>query len=176
MVKSQWSYRRSNHGGQPNKLSFMYKDDLRRPHHYKCNITRFNSSHNRDIMLHKDSITNQTDFSSGASPAEALDFIDGKEEKAKLMDIMLDTATNSNINAKKMDYVCMLLHCAVAHCDSDTIAKILHMGADIMMKDSKQSLPLEVAIAYRNSKFIICKLALLRKDTLTSNLGQNKFF
>jgi hypothetical protein len=104
-------------------------------------------------MLYKDSITNQTDFSSGASPAEALDFIDGKEEKVKLMEIMLEAATYSNINAKEMGYVCVLLHCAVAHCDSDIIAKILHMGADIMMKDSKQRLPLEVTIAYRNSKF-----------------------
>jgi hypothetical protein len=106
-------------------------------------------------MLYRDSITYQGDLCSGADPSEAFELIDGKEKKSKLKDIMLDAASYSNVNAKFKDYMCMELHDAVAQCNSDTILKILIRGEDIMETDSKQRLPLEVAIANKNSKFNI---------------------
>jgi hypothetical protein len=47
------------------------------------------------------------------------------------------------------------LHFASAFCISNTILKILQRGADIMAVDSKNRLPLELAIANNNSKFLI---------------------
>jgi ferritin-like protein len=102
-------------------------------------------------MLFSNLITNHDDLCSGANPAEAFGLIDGKEEKAKLMDIMLDAAAEIKVE----DYLCTLLHYAVAQCNSGTITKILIRGADIMMEDSKRRLPFEVAIANENSKFLI---------------------
>jgi hypothetical protein len=104
--------------------------------------------------MHYTSITKHDDLCSGADPAEAFELIDGNEKKAKLMDIMLDAASYINDNAKVKDYLGMQLHDAVAQsqCTSVTILKILIKGVDIMETDSKQRLPLEVAIAHKNSK------------------------
>jgi hypothetical protein len=71
------------------------------------------------------------------------------------MDIMLDAAAYINVNDKLKNYMCMLLHDVVAQCNKYTIIKILNLGADIMVEDSKQCLPLEVAIANKNGKFLI---------------------
>jgi hypothetical protein len=106
-------------------------------------------------MLYTDSITNQDELFSGANPAEAFEVIDRKEEKAKLLDTMLDAASYMNANSKFKDYLCMQLHDVVAQYNKYTIIKILNLGADIMVKDANQCLPLEVAIANKNSKSLI---------------------
>jgi ankyrin repeat protein len=63
------------------------------------------------------------------------------------MGIMMDgTNETTRINA--------LLHSAAANCSKDTILKILQRGADIMAGDSNHRLPLEAAIANKNSKYI----------------------
>jgi ankyrin repeat protein len=64
------------------------------------------------------------------------------------MGVMIEVAQESNMN--------VLLHSAAACCDRDTILQLLQRGADIMAKDSKHCLPLEVAIANKNSKILIC--------------------
>jgi hypothetical protein len=77
----------------------------------------------------------------GADSAEA---VDGREEM--------------DMNA--------LLHCAAAHCDRDTILKILRWGADIMAEDVEQHIVLEIAIANKNSKFPLiatCYIFLYKK-------------
>jgi hypothetical protein len=47
-----------------------------------------------------------------------------------------------------------LLHCAAAYCNRHIILNILQRGADIMAGDSNHCLPLEAAIANKNSKCI----------------------
>jgi ankyrin repeat protein len=64
--------------------------------------------------------------------------------------MMIDGAEESNINE--------LLHCAAAYCDRDTILQILQRGADIMAKDAKHCLPLEVAIINKNSELFFLML------------------
>jgi hypothetical protein len=48
-----------------------------------------------------------------------------------------------------------LLHCAVIYSDRNAILQTLNRGADIMKADSKQMLPLEVAIVNKNSKSLV---------------------
>jgi hypothetical protein len=77
----------------------------------------------------------------GFDPAESMTF--NKEKQAELIDAMMDDIKEPDINA--------LLHYASAYCNSGTILKALHMGADIMAENSLHCLPLEVAIANKNS-------------------------
>jgi ankyrin repeat protein len=66
---------------------------------------------------------------------------------------MIDASEESNLNA--------LLYCAAALCDRDTILKILQRGADIMAGNSNHRLPLEVAIAHKNSKYLFIALTII---------------
>jgi hypothetical protein len=67
------------------------------------------------------------------------------DQRAKIMESLLDGPTEVNIN--------LLLHCAVACCDSVTIRKILERTPDILAEDFfNQRLPLAVAMANKKSK------------------------
>jgi ankyrin repeat protein len=92
-------------------------------------------------------------FCSGGNPADALAYCtSNNQERDALMGIIIDELSDTDIND--------LLHYAAAHCDSNTIKKFLHRGADIMAIDSNQCLPMEVAIAYRNSMYCIIDSAM----------------
>jgi hypothetical protein len=88
-------------------------------------------------------------FCSGDDLAKVMSWMSDKKERAAIMDYIIDATKEPNING--------LLLCAAAHCDSDTILKILKRGADFMAKDLNHCLPLELAIAENNSKYPFLK-------------------
>jgi hypothetical protein len=85
-----------------------------------------------------------TSTCSGGNPADALSHASSKEEREALLGIMIEGTTTARLTE--------LLHYVAAYCDRDIILSILQRGADIMAEDSEQRLPLEMAIAYKNSK------------------------
>jgi hypothetical protein len=70
-----------------------------------------------------------------------------REKRTALIYAMMEYTENVDVNA--------LLHGAVAYCDREAILMTLICGADIMKADSKQMLPLEVAIVNKNSKSLV---------------------
>jgi hypothetical protein len=88
---------------------------------------------------------NPGNFCPGADLAEAMtSTISDTKKRAAIMGALIHSAKESDMN--------VLLHCAAAFCNRDAILNILERKADIMVKDSKLCLPLEVAIVNKNSK------------------------
>jgi ankyrin repeat protein len=60
-----------------------------------------------------------------------------------------------NTHLRIFDYAGTLLHYAAADGNKEAITTLLRQGADIMLEDSLQHLPLEEAIDKNNSKILL---------------------
>jgi ankyrin repeat protein len=83
-------------------------------------------------------------------------------EQSKLFEMIIDCTKEININRQHVNFENgqTLLHYAAAHSSSDTILKILHRGGNLMVEDMKNCLPLEKALANKNSKLLFIKIYL----------------